>query len=174
MAKKPKAETLPAVRAQGTSRAICPTCFSFPSVAKRLDREDRQRGWGLTKSERTMPDGTPIYEMKYPCSNDECRTTIVSSFPLTGPTPKLKELGKHEQARWLTGWYIEGGLWAPGGKRPEPPKQLDFFEDDGKPVVKKTARKTTKTTKTVKAPAAKPKSTTRGTSQKPTRKKPSR
>jgi hypothetical protein len=75
----------------GHSSAICPDCWSRPSIKGRIELDTLYNGWGVTLTDETqIVDGTTyrVAKMFYPCSNPDCATIIETRW-LFGPSTPI-------------------------------------------------------------------------------------
>lgn len=134
----------------GRAKAICPVCWSRPSVDGRRENYDRphSKGWSVTYEMRQI-EGREIHVLKsqYPCSNKECNTIIVTRSTLANIT--------QEQSPWIVEHRLQGadaeaydeGITTPQGvwtgirfQRDEPKEEKRRNVATAKPILESAAK----------------------------------
>lgn len=110
-ARKHPVKKLAAYTPDEKPRAICPECWSRPSVSGR-DREasrDRSKGWTTTYN-REVVQGVPlsVYTTQYPCSHPGCSVIIIvksvfSQAPVPLPWVEKGQLRGEDAVRYRAG-----------------------------------------------------------------------
>lgn len=117
--KPPKAARVEAVYTpDDRPRAICPTCFSLPSVSGRIYNEslsERKSRFGMSSTTKKV--GRTRYTaavMSYPCSNPDCFTeiSVYTSYGETAPWKEAEKLRGKEAARFRAGDHDRKGVWS--------------------------------------------------------------
>jgi len=103
--------------------AICPLCWSRPSVNGRIQRDaaTRSKGWGISFVEKIIryagKTHTTAQQIKYPCSNPECLAEIVVEWAgmelgVEGHA-HLQHLGDIDAEKYTGGHTDVKGVWHP-------------------------------------------------------------